>query len=670
MFVDESVRVDEVRPDSIQFDGVKALSRKHQTFLGHLPWEAFSDAAGGGRLLAALVDDDVVVGYCLYRVRKRDRSVSLTHVCVADGWRGRGVARLLVEAVVERNPFASVVVAKCRADYPAAKLWPALHFALVGSTPGKGAAGTVLERWVRQLDENTLFAFQADDRAVVAIDTDVVRDIAEPRSEFVASIALVDDWVDEVAELVTVPNVETEISRAKADVPGLTGALGRFRQLLPDPVFADAARRSIDESPISPAVRGSDRLNVAQATAGGADLFVTRDQALLGSASVLSDVVGVEVLSPADLLLRLHAGLHADDYRPSALVRTSIEVATSASVPSTESLTALVDHEIGEPARPFRRELERCVASVGEHGRIQQATDDGGRLVAILAERFSDTEGVLHVDAIRVATDRDRYAIARQLAYLSRQSCIDRGGDLVVAAGHVPEYAARALRDEGFVFGEEGWFARCDRRLLTATDASPDANHGLTVADLTPMVISRLERERWPLRLFGGSVPTYVVPIRPAWAQALFDHDPPQQLLLHRDRRLGLSREHVYYKSKATFIQAPARLLWYVSTDDPNAGIRAWSWLDSAETDRPGSLYQRFGSQGVFTRAAIEASAGKLSEATALSFSRTELFPRHLTLRRCQELVSDFRTSGFLTTTRAISEHSFETLYREGMGAP
>lgn len=665
MTSDDLLQIDEVKPDSPEFEEVKSLSRSHQAFLGQLPWEAFSDAAASGRLLAAKSTSELA-GYCLYRVRKRDRSVSLTHVCVADGWRERGVARRLIEEVIAHNPHASFVMAKCRADYAASGLWPALHFARVGSSPGKGAEGTVLERWVRQLDDNTLFSYQPSDRVAVAIDTDVLRDIVEPRMAFSASVGLVDDWVDEVAELVTVPNVETEVSRASVDVPRLAGALGRFRQLLPDTATADTARRSIDESSISTAVRTGDRLNVAQAKAGGAELFVTRDHALLGSAPILSDAIGIDVLSPADLLLRLHADLHVDDYRPSALVRTTVEVAAAQAVPSVPALANLVDHEVSEPARRLRRELEQIVASVGTQGRIFTATDASGQLVALLAEQ-PEGNGDLVLEAIRVANDRDRYAIARQLTHLSRQHCVEQGASRVRTNGHIPEYAVRAFRDEGFAFGEDGWFAQCDVRVLTGNDISPEHGDRRIVSELTPAAVSRLERERWPLKVFGSRVPTYVVPIRPAWAQALFDHDPPQPTLLHRDRRLGLSREHVYYKSKATFIEAPARLLWYVSTDDPNAGIRAASWLDSVVTDRPGSLYQRFGSQGVFTRADITLSAGKLGEATALSFSRTELFTRHLTLRRCRDLVPEFETSGFLTTARRLDERMFETLYEEGM---
>ena len=80
-----------------------------------------------------------------------------------------------------------------------------------------------------------------------------------------------------------------------------------------------------------------------------------------------------------------------------------------------------------------------------------------------------------------------------------------------------------------------------------------------------------------------------------------------------------------------------------------------------------GTLYRQFGSQGVFTREHIETSAGKSGEATALAFSRTELFHHHLTLEQCRRLVPELRTSGYLTTARAFDEHVFVTLYQAGM---
>jgi predicted GNAT family acetyltransferase len=660
-----AVRIEDVAYGTSSFDDVKVLSRANQGRLGFLQWEAFSEAASTGRLTGAWIEDKLV-GYCLYRLRKSDRSISLTHVCVDASSRGHGVAQQLVEFVAQRHGAASAIVVTCRADYPAAKLWPTVQFARVGSTQGKGAGGTVLERWVRLLSDN-LFTLQPSERAVVVVDTDVIRDISEPRSEFQPSLALEDDWVDEVAELVTVPNVETEISRAADTVASLQGACGRFRQLTPASASVDAARRSIEEANISAAVGSNDRLNIAQAAGGDADYFVTRDQALLGNASEFLRAVSLTVLSPADLVLRLHADLNADDFRPTALVRTPIQLTSSEALPPTQALASLVDHEVGEAARALRRLLEESAASAGGVGRVVVASESN-HPVAVVAERFIASDRRLEVTAVRVATDRDRYAFARQLVHLTREHCLELGGDRVTMIGHTPEYVARALRDEGFVYGDDGWRADCDRAVLTARDRLPDSTAGITVGELTTSEVSRIERERWPLKLFGGNVATYVVPIRPAWAQALFDHDPPQGLLLERDRRLGLARQHVYYKSSAAFIEAPARILWFVSTDDPNGGVRACSWLDGVETDRPGTLYQRFGDHGVFSRRDIEDAAGQRGQATVLSFSRTELFREHLTLRRCRELSADFQTSGFLTTTRAVSEHVFVDFYREGLG--
>ncbi len=76
-----AVRIEDVAYGTSSFDDVKVLSRANQGRLGFLQWEAFSEAASTGRLIGAWIEDKLV-GYCLYRLRKSDRSVSLTHVCV------------------------------------------------------------------------------------------------------------------------------------------------------------------------------------------------------------------------------------------------------------------------------------------------------------------------------------------------------------------------------------------------------------------------------------------------------------------------------------------------------------------------------------------------------------------------------------------------------------
>ena len=78
-------------------------------------------------------------------------------------------------------------------------------------------------------------------------------------------------------------------------------------QWIGDPV-ADALKKVDQTLPTaSKESDRSDRRQLAHAVAKGAEFFVTRDEALLDRADALRAAVGIEVLRPADLLVRVYA---------------------------------------------------------------------------------------------------------------------------------------------------------------------------------------------------------------------------------------------------------------------------------------------------------------------------------------------------------------------------
>ena len=59
---------------------------------------------------------------------------------------------------------------------------------------------------------------------------------------------------------------------------------------------------------------------------GGATYFVTRDDAVLRCADRIEAIVGLRVKRPSDLLLWLHSDANRRQYRPEALLETSLSV--------------------------------------------------------------------------------------------------------------------------------------------------------------------------------------------------------------------------------------------------------------------------------------------------------------------------------------------------------
>src|SRR6266516_3143452 len=93
---------------------------------------------------------------------------------------------------------------------------------------------------------------------------------------------------------------------------------------------------------------------------------------------------------------------------------------------------------------------------------------------------------------------------------------------------------------------------------------------------------AELERIWWPAKIIDSGLPTYLIPIQQAFSVDLLG--VPHSFLRHD--ALGLAREHVYYRSpKGLRMQAPARLLWYISGSGPGVayqpGVVACSQLDS-----------------------------------------------------------------------------------------
>jgi hypothetical protein len=73
--------------EGAEVDAVIALSKLHQGTLGPLPFTAFHDAAKRGWILGAWAGAEIA-GYLLFRPRKRDGVISITHLCIAKCTRG------------------------------------------------------------------------------------------------------------------------------------------------------------------------------------------------------------------------------------------------------------------------------------------------------------------------------------------------------------------------------------------------------------------------------------------------------------------------------------------------------------------------------------------------------------------------------------------------------
>ena len=675
----QSARIEPVEASGALYDQVIALGNANSATLGYLPYAVFKEAAESERLLAAARDGEVI-GYALFALRSRRYEVSLTHLCIRGNERGKGTARSLVEEIAQRHATRRGIRLRCRVDYPAHQMWPRLGFEQWGRRPGRSQAGHELATWWRPLADLSLFdsvvqlpeAATVDDRLVASLDTNIVLDLLEGRNRD-ASLGLVADWIHDHAELVVTAQVSSELRSGDSSAAMAQPNTGRpeFTELRAnsDAVEESFAKlRAVEELTT---IRDGDLRIAAETAAGGATHLISRDEALLRSAEAVQRLTGIAVLRPADFLLTIQADSTAA-FEPEFIKTSGFAVRRSAGLPTAEVLGRFTGQAPGERSWDLREQLARTVSQV--EGRIEEITASG--IPWVLAAHHP-VENSLRVTALRSLGDRRAYSLLRQLIHTLRQRAMVAGVTRVEVGDDVAQEVGRALRDEGFAISNGTWRAEVSQQVIGCNDPLPEGfgPSGAEKDTLPVPLISRLELERWPFKLFTGAVPCHVVPIQPSYGETLLGYRDAQMKLIETAPEAATARENAYYMAHRPGLEAPARIVWLVTGGGPSVGVRAMSWLNEVDTGTPERLHGRYARRGVFDREQVRecATLGRdgSRSTTVLLFSRTDVFDTAVSAERARELCpDDIWEQGFGVTARTVSERVAEALYREGMGLP
>ena len=656
----------EIKPDSHHYRQVVELGNANSRTLGFLPYAAIRDAASKGGVLG-YIRNGVVEGYVLFAERVRSGRVSLTHLCVGAGHRRSGVARELVEAIVERNPHSAGIRLSCRKDYEAHRMWPTLGFERWGEKSGRSKAGLPLVVWWRPIAALSLFDVQPDvedDRLVVAVDREIFAEISgdEPVRE---SGALTADWVEEFAELVVTEDIAS--TREGGGQPErVPGQLLGYRVLeAGSPEQTEQLHSALGGSPDSLSM---SRLltTIAQASEGGATHFLTRDVEVLRHSDTIERLTGLAIVTPEDFLVRLHTQGDERDFRTRTIAASGLSISSSPSIPTDSDLASLCPRVPDGRLAELEGRLARTVSR--DTGRLDEIVSDQGSRLALAASYRPDQCVVVTV--LRSSATGDAYTVTRQLAHHLRVGAASQGQTQVRVEDVVEGTVAGALTDEGFRYHDGAWIAEVRTDIHGPGDSLPAELDAARLGPLTPERVSAYEKYMWPSKVFTGVVPCYVVPIQPEYARVLLGYEEAQGRLFEEHPSAAAARENVYYRYPRNLI-TPARLLWWVSGGGRIGGMRALSWLDATETGEPHQLHHKYRLRGVLTEEDVvsraRTSAKTCSESvTVLLFSRTEVFQRPVALAGAREIERDMQTAGYFQTIKAIDEISAMKFHLEG----
>jgi GNAT superfamily N-acetyltransferase/predicted nucleic acid-binding protein len=671
---------------SPQLRQVLELHRRFRATLGFLPTTAFEERAAVGTLLLAVDGAGRAIGYALYDLPRAE--IALRHLCVDEPARGKGAAKALVEAIAERHPERRGIRVRCRRDWPANGMWPRLDFEPVSDAPGRSVAGHLLTTWWRDFGHPTLFTAQESVGPLVrlAIDTDVFIDLSTDRPGCDESRGLLSDWVVERAEIVVTKEVTQELNHHSdpATRDQHRARLQGFQRADASPAewarSVDALTSALPNASSRSEHDEADIRHVARAHAAGVRYFVTRDEGLIVRlAEPAAMALGMVVVSPG-AFLQLLWDQGADTYAPARIENTPIAVDALSGNDIDLVARTFLNHGSGERLPAFRQALRRLLADPQRYETRVVRVAAGDVLGVFSRFRSGD---VLEVPLLRTA-GRLSGTIGRQIVYLQRLHARSAGTPLVrVSEKELSASVVDALQAESFVATTSGWWssvvstagsARDIAQELLTVDGPPELGLAHAAEALrglaAPATVIEIESRFWPLKVRNAQVPTYLVPIRAPFAQQLFDTDLSTRTLFARSESLGLSREHVYYRARRpNVMQAPARIVWYVSQDPhlPGTGaIRACSRLVEIVIERPRTLYRRFGHLGVYRLSDVQQAAGSSGVAMAVRFTDTETL-RPVSLSVLREIGARYGRNPSLRSPWKLPEGMFDEIYERGM---
>ncbi len=117
---------------------IKAIADAERDSFGFLTRGTIREAIEQGQIMVIVVNGNIA-GFQHYYHRKRDLQTTFYHKAVRKEWRGQGLGRRLVDAVVDeaRALGRAKIVLKCPVDLPSNRFHGEYGFVLVGQELGR-----------------------------------------------------------------------------------------------------------------------------------------------------------------------------------------------------------------------------------------------------------------------------------------------------------------------------------------------------------------------------------------------------------------------------------------------------------------------------------------------------------------------------------------------------
>jgi len=693
----DRIVVKAINEESPFLSRVRTLWRANSDTLGFFPKGAFEDYARKKQILVAVSSGETFAGYLMFRC-SRERII-IVHLCVAPAFRERDVAKKLVEHLKSTTREFWGIGLKCRRDFDASDMWPKLGFIAQHDKTGKSKDGKELTFWWFDHGHPTLFsgiATQKDNSKLhVVIDANVFYDFFESASQSHESKPLLADWLQGDLEICLTDEIFNEInrhpsSRERTRKRALAESYSRLPCANEEFDLACESLRNFFPKHMKPSDE-SDMRQLARTIGSGAGFFVTRDNDLLSLAENIYETYGVSIVRPSDLIIHFDELRREVEYRPARLAGTLLRVELIGSGREGALADVFQQSLDGESQNQFKGLLRRYLVKPHNCSCQLVSSVEGRPLALVVYDRTSAHE--LKIPILRVARGLLVATLARHLVQNSLSiSSSERRIATEVTDPFLQQEVCLALQEYQFLnrdrlwsrinLGFAGTAGQLAERLGIVGRSYPEL-HGFCddvsavlmndSSTRNPKMMSQIERSLWPAKILDADIPTFIVPIRPYWAQHLFDEELARQTLFGAKIELALNCEGVYYRAKKPSgkLKSPGRVLWYVSQDTRYSGtgcIRGCSRLEEIQVDIPKVLFRKYRRLGIYDWKDVYALAKNDvgNRIMAVRFSDTELFKVPVSWEQVQDILIRHKIKTQIQSPVSISKESFSELFLLG----
>lgn len=670
---------------SKEFSDAVELGDKNSKTLGFLPKVAFEKYANQNQLIGAFDNNsNELLGYLLYRVSYN--RVTIVHLCINETKRNNSSANKLVNYLKKNTKQYDGIRLSCRNNYGIDTVWEKFNFVPIKEKIGRSKKGHPLTIWWFPHYQNNLLTqiseYELNNKIVAVIDMNIFLDIKGEREE--ESLALKSDWLLSEAILYYTREIFNEINKAETSELKKSSRklLTNFEELLfkDEDEFYRILKELKNEFPLKHKNDKSDLNHIAYSISGGAQFFITRDVEILKKRAFFKKY-NLTVYRPSEFITHLDENIQVSKYKPQSLIGTSIN--------SKRITTENIDFFTTTFLKPNEKKnsLQRIIRnslSLPNKFELITISKKDQLLAFIIFDRTLKNK--LTIPVFRFLNNNLRITLAKHLLFKSILTSINEERTFIeITEKYLEDDIKTAIQEARYLEVDGTWQKINIKNVLDLKSLNLRINLDRSAKNILTNIDTNLgnatdfvkkynyERYFSPLKIKDLEIPTYIVPIKPHWAEQLFNDKSKEKLALFEpEYELLLNRENVYYRSAMPkVINAPARILWYLSENKltkEKGSIIATSYVDEIFIDNPKKLFKQFEKLGIYKWQDISETAGKKDKIMAFVFSDTELLKKAISLKNINNIFNDLENKKFMAAAPIkIKTETYLAVYKQGM---